>query len=199
MEVRERVDEGPIGWEDFKLAFLDYFFPLELREEKMRAFINLKQDNICVGEYALKFTKLSKYVPSLVADPRNRMSQFMSGLYDLVAKECRTTMLVKEMNISRLMIYAKQMEDEMLRERRMRESKRARFDGGFSKSKTNGGNGHVQQGQRYSGQGSSNAPTPRFVNDIVLNPKPHGGVPNAQVFPSCKKCEELIRENVWQD
>lgn len=39
----ERVDEVTIGWEDFKLTFLDCFFPLELREAKMREFMNLKQ------------------------------------------------------------------------------------------------------------------------------------------------------------
>ncbi|XP_055814153.1 uncharacterized protein LOC129883538 [Solanum dulcamara] len=70
----ERVDEGSIGWEAFKLAFLDRFFPLELREAKVLEFINLKQGNIGKRDYALNFTKQSKCAASLVADPRARMS-----------------------------------------------------------------------------------------------------------------------------
>ena len=29
------ADAGPFGWEEFKAAFLDRFFPLELREAKV--------------------------------------------------------------------------------------------------------------------------------------------------------------------
>jgi len=62
------VDAGPLDWEEFKVAFLDRFFPLELMEAKVQEFINLRQGNMSVREYSLKFTKLSKYAPSLVAD-----------------------------------------------------------------------------------------------------------------------------------
>ena len=37
-----RLVDGPVDWEEFKLAFLDHFFPLEIREAKMKEFINLK-------------------------------------------------------------------------------------------------------------------------------------------------------------
>ena len=54
----------------FKKAFLDRFFPREKRESKVVEFINLRQEGMSVLEYSLKFTKLSKYVPSSVFDPR---------------------------------------------------------------------------------------------------------------------------------
>ena len=79
--VNNRGDDvGPLYWEEFKVAFLDRFIPLELREAKVQEFINLRQGNMSVREYSLKFTKLSKYAPSLVADPRVKMSMFMSGV-----------------------------------------------------------------------------------------------------------------------
>ncbi|XP_049358702.1 uncharacterized protein LOC125823361 [Solanum verrucosum] len=79
------VEAGPIEWETFKLAFLDRFFPWELREAKLEEFINLKQGNMSVNEYSLRFTLLSKYAPSLVASPRDLMNRFMTGVSDLIA------------------------------------------------------------------------------------------------------------------
>ena len=58
-------------WEVFKKAFLDRFFPREKRESKVVEFINLRQEGMSVLEYSLKFTKLSKYAPSLVSDCRD--------------------------------------------------------------------------------------------------------------------------------
>ena len=43
-------------------------------------FINLYQRGMCFHEYSLKFTKLLKYAPSLVSDPRDEMSRFVTGV-----------------------------------------------------------------------------------------------------------------------
>lgn len=50
--------------------------------------------------------KFSKYAPSLIADPRSHMNKFISGVFDLVKMECIMTLLIKEMDISRLMTHA---------------------------------------------------------------------------------------------
>ena len=55
-------------WEVFKKTFLDRFFPREKREAKVVEFINLRQG----GMSMLEFTKLSKYGPFLVSDPRDK-------------------------------------------------------------------------------------------------------------------------------
>lgn len=52
----------------------------------MKEFINLHQGSMSVKEYALKFTQLSKYAPTMVADSRDKMSRFMSGVFNLVEK-----------------------------------------------------------------------------------------------------------------
>lgn len=82
-------------------------------------------------EYNLKFSKLSNYAPILVADLRARMHKLISWIFNLVVKECRTMILIREINISRLMTYVEKVEREKLKERRMRDSKRVRFDRGF--------------------------------------------------------------------
>mgnify|MGYP002555469830 CR=1 FL=1 len=72
------VESGPIEWEEFKEAFLGKYFPRERREVKVEEFINLKQGNMSVEEYSLKFSMLSRNSPSLVSNPRDEMSHFVT-------------------------------------------------------------------------------------------------------------------------
>ena len=78
----------PVIWEIFKKAFLDRFFPMGKREDKVEEFTNLRQRGIIVPEYSLKFTKLSKYAPSLVSYPRDEMIRFVTEVSDDLKEEC---------------------------------------------------------------------------------------------------------------
>ncbi|XP_069152784.1 uncharacterized protein [Solanum lycopersicum] len=93
----------------------------------MVEFMNLRQGGMSVQEYSLKFTQLSKYAPTMVAIPRDRMNKFVMGVSSLVEKECRTAMLLNDMDISRLMVYAQQIEESKIREIRQ-EGERPRSD-----------------------------------------------------------------------
>ena len=70
--------------EIFKKVFLDRLFPREMREAKVVEFINLRQGGMSVHEYSLKFTKLSKYVISLVSGLRHEMSIFVMRVSESV-------------------------------------------------------------------------------------------------------------------
>ena len=72
----------------------------------MEEFINFYQGGMSAFDYSLKFTKLSKYAPSLVSNPRDEMNPFLTGESDDFMKECRSTMHHDNMNISRLMVHA---------------------------------------------------------------------------------------------
>lgn len=96
-----------------------------MKESKVLEFINLKQGNISVKEYSLKFSQLSRYSSHKVAENRSRMSKFVSGVLESVVKECGTAMLIKEMYIFRLMVHAHPIEDDKNKERET-ENKMAR-------------------------------------------------------------------------
>ncbi|WMV57929.1 hypothetical protein MTR67_051314 [Solanum verrucosum] len=177
---------GHLYREKFKGAFLDRLFPLEMREMKVLEFINLRQGNINVKEYALKFTQLAKYAPTTVADLRARMS-YMPGVSDLVVKECCTGMLIKDMHIFRLMIHAQQIEEKKLKER-VKEFKRSRIGNcDFSHSRS-GGHGCPQFREKKIDEGSFNAPNSKFNKDRVSNPKPLGGGDNRSFIPAYTRC-----------
>ncbi|WMV57767.1 hypothetical protein MTR67_051152 [Solanum verrucosum] len=75
MEVTpmEKANLDAYQLKKLKWAFLDRFFPFEMREAKVLEYINLGQENMSVKEYVLKFTQLSKYAPIIVADSRARI------------------------------------------------------------------------------------------------------------------------------
>lgn len=68
-------------------------------------------------KYNLEFPQLHHYAPEMVVDMRSRMSLFIGGLSLLSSKEGKATMLVGDMDISRLMIHVQQVEKYKMREK----------------------------------------------------------------------------------
>ena len=73
---------GPISWKVFKRTFL-----------KAEECINLHQEGMSVEEYSLNFTKLSKYAPSMVSNPRGEMNHFLISVFDDLVEEFRSATL----------------------------------------------------------------------------------------------------------
>ena len=93
-----------------------------------------------VQEYMLKFNKLSTYAPHMVAKSRAQLNKFLYRVSDLVKTECRSSLLLEYMNISRIMTHAQQVKVDKIREN-ANENKKARtgnYD--YSQQKSGGGN-----------------------------------------------------------
>uniref|UniRef100_M1DZ72 Gag-pol polyprotein n=1 Tax=Solanum tuberosum TaxID=4113 RepID=M1DZ72_SOLTU len=98
----------------------------------------------------------------MVANSRAEMNKFLYGVPDLVKTECRNAMLLGDMNISRLMTHAQQVEGDKLREQ-AKENKKART-GNYDYSQQKSGGGNRWQ-QKFSAPLSTSVPSPRFYND----------------------------------
>ncbi|XP_047269109.1 uncharacterized protein LOC124898919 [Capsicum annuum] len=94
-----------------------------------------------VKEYCHKFNQLSKYAPGMMADSRTSMSKLLAGVSGHVVKECRSAMLNRDMDLSRLMIHAQQIEADKVKGRvRVRGNKRVRSEQqGYSQARFSGG------------------------------------------------------------
>ena len=54
----------------------------------------------------------------MAANPRARMNKFVMRVSSLVEKECHTAILLNDMEVSMLMVYAQQIEEYKIRELR---------------------------------------------------------------------------------
>ena len=134
----------------------------------MEKFIYLGQGGMSLLDYSLKFTKLSKYNPSLVSNTNDEMSCFIMGFSDELMEECHSSIIPDDMNIFRLMVHAQQVEEVRLR-RKHRESKSSKpFDSGSSK-----GSLEIKDKPRFKKRFSNQVPSkfPKALDDSVSNPK----------------------------
>ena len=97
-------------WEIFKKSFLDRLFPNKMKEDKLVEFINLHHGGMSVHDYSLTLIQLSKYAPSL-SYPRDEISLFVTGVSDDLQEECYSDMFHDNINIYRLMVLEKHVED----------------------------------------------------------------------------------------
>ncbi|KAH0643768.1 hypothetical protein KY289_034742 [Solanum tuberosum] len=138
-QLKNGADAAPVTWDCFTGSILDRFFPRELRETKAQEFMNLKQGSMSVQDYGLKCTQLSRHAPHMVADLRVQMSNFLFGVSNLVKIECSNAMLPGDMDISRLITHAQQVEEDKLREL-TKDNKKAKIGNyEYSQQKSDGG------------------------------------------------------------
>src|ERR1044072_4441558 len=92
--TRTELEEDGIAltWAVFRRAFLRRYFPEDIRGKKEIEFLELKQGNKSVSEYATKFTELAKYYANYPNDADGEFSKcikFENGLRDEIKQGIR--------------------------------------------------------------------------------------------------------------
>ncbi|XP_065869079.1 uncharacterized protein [Euphorbia lathyris] len=121
-ESIERVVIAPrvLTYEDFKKEFADKYMPRVYRDEKKVEFYNLKQGNMTIAEYELRFAELSKYALDAVATEEDKCYRFKQGL----RLEIQKFLAVKITNFKILLEIATRVECTHQEERRVEGAKR---------------------------------------------------------------------------
>lgn len=118
-QIKKSIVKGApiVSWDVFEDVSMGHFFLPELRKTKVREFLTLKQEPMSVHEYNLKFTQLFHHAPEMVADMRSMMSLFVSRLSRMSRKKGNVAMLIRGMDIARLMIHVQQVKEDKLKDR----------------------------------------------------------------------------------
>ena len=65
-----------LSWANFRREFEEKNYSWTLKEKKWTEFMNLKQGGMSIAEYEQKFTELSEFAPSVVANDEDRCKKF---------------------------------------------------------------------------------------------------------------------------
>jgi hypothetical protein len=83
-EYRQEMEESemPVTWELFQGAFLENYFPSNLKDKKEIEFLELKQGEMTIGQYVAKFEELARYSNNLRNQPDDawKSKSFEQGL-----------------------------------------------------------------------------------------------------------------------
>ncbi|XP_060213892.1 uncharacterized protein LOC132641040 [Lycium barbarum] len=154
----------PPVWQEFTEAFLRHYLPPEIRRARADMFLNLKQGNMSVREYSLRFNSLARYAPAMVADMGDHVHRFVSGLGPHLIKDFLMASLQDGMTIARIQAHAQNLEEQHQLQRGERYSDRgSRKRARPFETRNEYREGQAQQQSRHSGQPAASA-APRFAS-----------------------------------
>nr|XP_016440855.1 PREDICTED: uncharacterized protein LOC107766570 [Nicotiana tabacum] len=121
-------DADPATWKEFADAFFEHFIPIEVLEAKALEFERLRQNDMSVNEYYLKFVSLANYAPEMVRDMRARVRWFVLGLSDDLFDDASIATQNNDMTITMMVAFVQGNEDRLKEEERLRREKEREFN-----------------------------------------------------------------------
>jgi len=61
MKQQMRTREEPVTWDNFRIRFLEKYFPDTVKQDREAKFLALQHGNMLVQEYVNKFEQLARY------------------------------------------------------------------------------------------------------------------------------------------
>ncbi|XP_028070165.1 uncharacterized protein LOC114272645 [Camellia sinensis] len=78
--IKNTRDVASLSWNQFRELFLNKYFLITIRRERVKEFQNLEQGNMTVTQYAAKFEELARYATRFVANDEEKARMFEWGL-----------------------------------------------------------------------------------------------------------------------
>ncbi|XP_026419874.1 uncharacterized protein LOC113315839 [Papaver somniferum] len=115
--TRRSRNDGLFTWMEFRLSFLNKYFPQTARNQRMIEFMLLTQRNMTVAQYQAKFEELSRFAPHLVENEELKAFKFQEGLKPSIKSR---------LSVLKITSYIEIVERAMIAERDLEEAARIR-------------------------------------------------------------------------
>ncbi|GFS36588.1 hypothetical protein Acr_00g0046820 [Actinidia rufa] len=120
-------------WPRFLEVFNEEYFPEMVRDQKIQEFLNLKQGNMIVVVYNVKFMELSRYAPHIVSTESRKARRFEAGLRWNIKNKVEILRLPTHQEVLHAALIAEESLNEMSQ---FRENRKKRI-GGNGSSRSN--------------------------------------------------------------
>ncbi|XP_075494760.1 uncharacterized protein LOC142532327 [Primulina tabacum] len=159
------VNVSALKWQKFKDLFYDKYFPRDVRSQKVKEFLELKQGNMSMQEYILKFEEGCQFAPYLASNDIEKGEHFLRGVWAEIKRDVRMSKAASYKEIVEKARMAEQDEKEIERERQL---KRQDFS---TKGQGSGWKGKGKFRGKEKEEHRSKAPMPPPTYDRPVCPK----------------------------
>ncbi|XP_070034603.1 uncharacterized protein [Nicotiana tomentosiformis] len=126
-ELSRGKNAPPTVWQEFTEALFRHYLPPELRRARVDRFLTLRQGNMSVQEYSLRFDLLARYSPTIVFKMEDRVHRFIIGLEPHLFNDFMSVSFSPDMDISRIQAYTQGVKERKQKQRADREHDRAQI------------------------------------------------------------------------
>ncbi|XP_075473990.1 uncharacterized protein LOC142505051 [Primulina tabacum] len=106
--------------QEFKDLFYDKYFPRDVRSQKVKEFLELRQGNMSMQEYILKFEEGCQFAPYLTSNDIEKGEHFHRGVRAEIKSDVRISKAASYKEIVEKARMAEQEEKEIERERQLK-------------------------------------------------------------------------------
>ncbi|XP_073017852.1 uncharacterized protein [Primulina eburnea] len=114
------VNVQTLQWNEFKEQFYDKYFSTNVKNQKVKEFLELKQGNLNVNDYILKFEEGCLFVPLIASNDKDRGEHFMRGLRAEIRRDVRMSKATTYKEIVEKALLAEHDEKGIEKERQLR-------------------------------------------------------------------------------
>ncbi|XP_012849433.1 PREDICTED: uncharacterized protein LOC105969229 [Erythranthe guttata] len=87
--AKEGFELENLSWEAFKVQFFEKYFSKDVRANKLKEFLELRQGNLTMTEYVRLFERGCLYAPFIAKDAEEKKNHFTRGLQPEIRRDIR--------------------------------------------------------------------------------------------------------------